>query len=228
MNARVLLVEDEPGIVQVLVDLLQAEGHTVESAGDGDTGLQLACAGSFDLLILDGMLPGRSGIEICHGVREQGYDGAILMLTALGRIPDRVQGLRSGADDYLVKPFDSDELLARVDALLRRTCRVGLIPVVRVEFGNFIADFSQSQFSRNGIPVNLAAKEADLLRLLVNRRGQVISRDEILGQLWADQPFITPRTVDVHVAWLRQKIEDQANSPKHILTIRGEGYRFVK
>lgn len=228
MSARILLVEDEPGIVQVLVDLLEAEGHVVETAADGDTGLELACSGSFDLLLLDVMLPGISGIEVCHGAREQGYDGAILMLTALGRIPDRVHGLRSGADDYLVKPFDPDELLARVDALLRRSRSVGLTPVMRLEFGEIVADFSLGQFTRNGVPVNLAAKEAELLRLLINRRGQVVSRPEILSQIWADQPFITPRTVDVHVAWLRQKIEGLANTPRHILTVRGEGYRFVK
>ncbi|MGL5016504.1 MAG: response regulator transcription factor, partial [Luteolibacter sp.] len=125
MSARILLVEDEPGIVQVLVDLLEAEGHVVETAADGNAGLDLACSGAFDLLLLDVMLPGISGIEVCHGAREQGYDGAILMLTALGRIPDRVHGLRSGADDYLTKPFDPDELLARVDALLRRSRSVG-------------------------------------------------------------------------------------------------------
>lgn len=228
MNARILLVEDEPGIVQVLGDLLRAEGHAVESAGDGDTGLDLARGGSFDLLILDVMLPGLSGVEVCQAVREQGYDGAILMLTALGSVPDRVQGLRAGADDYLAKPFDPDELLARVDALLRRARNLGLTPVTRFEFGDIVADFSQGQFTKNGIAVNLAAKEADLLRLLINRRGQIVSRAEILGMIWADQPFITPRTVDVHVAWLRQKIEGLANTPRHILTVRGEGYRFVK
>jgi two-component system, OmpR family, alkaline phosphatase synthesis response regulator PhoP len=228
MSARILLVEDEPGIVQVLVDLLEAEGHVVETAADGNTGLELACSGAFDLLLLDVMLPGISGIDVCHGAREQGYDGAILMLTALGRIPDRVHGLRSGADDYLIKPFDPDELLARVDALLRRSRSVGLTPVMRLEFGEIVADFSLGQFTRNGVAVNLAAKEAELLRLLINRRGQVVSRPEILSQIWADQPFITPRTVDVHVAWLRQKIEGLANTPRHILTVRGEGYRFVK
>ena len=176
MNARVLLVEDEPGIVQVLGDLLRAEGHTVESTGDGDTGLDLARNGSFDLLILDVMLPGLSGVEVCQAVREQGYDGAILMLTALGSVPDRVQGLRAGADDYLAKPFDPDELLARVDALLRRARNLGLTPVTRFEFGDIVADFSQGQFTKNGVPVNLAAKEADLLRLLINRRGQIVSR----------------------------------------------------
>ena len=228
MNSRILLVEDEPGIVQVLVDLLEAEGHTVDTAEDGDTGLRMACSGSYDLLILDVMLPGLSGIEVCHGAREQGFDGAILMLTAMGRVRDRVKGLRSGADDYLAKPFDSDELIARVDALLRRSRNVGLTPVMRVEFGDVVADFSQGRFTKDGVPVNLTAKEAELLRVLINRRGQVISRAEILSQVWADQPFITPRTVDVHVAWLRQKIEGLANAPRHIITVRGEGYRFVK
>lgn len=228
MNSRILLVEDEPGIVQVLVDLLQAEGHVVETAGDGDSGLKLACAGGFDLLILDVMLPGLSGFEVCREARDQGFGGAILMLTALGRVPDRVQGLRIGADDYLVKPFDPDELLARVDALLRRIHKEELTPLMRVEFGNVTADFSQATYSKNGVSLSLAAKEAKLLRLLISRRGQVISRDDILKKLWPEQPFITPRTVDVHIAWLRQKLEDQADAPRHILTVRGEGYRFVK
>lgn len=228
MSSRILLVEDEPGIVQVLVDLLQAEGHTVDSASDGDQGLRMADSGSYDLIILDVMLPGLSGTQVCHGARELGFDGAILMLTAMGRVRDRVNGLRAGADDYLAKPFDSDELLARVDALLRRSRNVGLTPVMRVEFGDIVADFSQGHFTKNGIPVSLAAKEAELLRLLINKRGQVVSRKEILGQIWSDQPFITPRTVDVHVAWLRQKIEGLANTPRHIITVRGEGYRFMK
>ncbi|MEY3898318.1 MAG: hypothetical protein RLZZ214_3839 [Verrucomicrobiota bacterium] len=228
MKARILLVEDEPGIVQVLVDLLEAEGHVVETADDGDTGLRLACGDSFDLLILDVMLPGLSGIEVCRGARERGFEGGILMLTALGRVADRVHGLRTGADDYLVKPFDPDELLARVDALLRRVQKEEPNPTAPIEFGNVTADFTLGVFSKNSVTVSLAAKEANLLRLLVSHPGQVISRDEILGQLWSDQPFITPRTVDVHIAWLRQKLEDQADSPRHILTVRGEGYRFVK
>ena len=228
MSPRILLVEDEPGIVRVLVDLLETEGHVVDTAEDGDKGLKMACSGSYDLLILDVMLPGLSGTQICHGAREHGFDGAILMLTAMDRVRDRVEGLRSGADDYLAKPFDSDELIARVDALLRRSRNVGLTPVMRVEFGDVVADFSQGKFTKAGVPVNLTAKEADLLRLLINRRGQVISRADILGQIWADQPFITPRTVDVHVAWLRQKIEGLANAPRHVITVRGEGYRFMK
>jgi two-component system alkaline phosphatase synthesis response regulator PhoP len=227
MSARILLVEDEKGIVQILTDLLESEGHLVETAADGDTGLQMACSKAFDLLILDVMLPGLSGLEICGKARKEGYGGAILMLTALGRVDDKVKGLRIGADDYLAKPFDPDELLARVDALLRRFNKEDSSPATRVEFGNVTADFAQATYLKNGIPVSLAAKEAKLLRLLAGTKGNVISRDEILGQLWAEQPFITPRTVDVHIAWLRQKLEDQPDSPKHILTVRGEGYRFV-
>ena len=209
-------------------DLLRAEGHTVETAQDGRTGLRRATEESFDLLVLDVMLPGTGGFEICHAARECGFDGAILMLTAKGQIRDRVQGLRTGADDYLVKPFDPDELVARVAALLRRVHKEQLTPVMRLEFGNVAVDFLRMEFSRNGKPLELAAKEADLLRFLINHRGQVLSREGILKQVWRDQPFITPRTVDVHIAWLRQKLENDPQSPKHILTVRGEGYRFIK
>jgi two-component system alkaline phosphatase synthesis response regulator PhoP len=226
MSARILIVEDEPGIVVIVSDLLHAAGHIVETARDGAAGLRRASEEPFDLLILDVMLPGSSGLEICHAVREQGFDGAILMLTSLGQVSDRVRGLRTGADDYLVKPFDSDELLARVSALLRRVHKEELTPVMRIEFGSVTADFAQNVFTKNGQPAGLAAKEAELLRMLINHRGQVLSRDKILKQVWREQSFITPRTVDVHIAWLRQKLEDDPQSPKHIITVRGEGYRF--
>jgi two-component system alkaline phosphatase synthesis response regulator PhoP len=226
MSARILIVEDEPGILVIVSDLLQAAGHTVETAGDGVAGMRRASEEPFDLLILDVMLPGSSGLEICHAVREQGFDGAILILTSLGQVSDRVIGLRTGADDYLVKPFDSDELLARVSALLRRVHKEELTPVMRMEFGSVTADFAQNVFTKGGQPASLAAKEAELLRLLINHRGQVLSRDKILKQVWREQSFITPRTVDVHIAWLRQKLEDDPQSPKHIITVRGEGYRF--
>ncbi|MEK7953847.1 response regulator transcription factor [Luteolibacter soli] len=222
MSASILLVEDEPGIAEVLCDLLRAEGHEVSWAADGNQGLSLATAGTFDLLVLDVMLPGKSGYDICRGVREAGFDGGILMLTARGQVDDRVQGLRTGADDYLVKPFDPDELLARIDALLRRLRKTELTPVMTIRFGAISADFSKGEFLKDGQPLPLSAKEAELLRLLVNHRGQVVTRETILSQIWKDQPFITPRTVDVHIAWLRQKIGDQG----HIVTVRGEGYRF--
>ena len=228
MNARILLVEDEAGLAMVVSDLLRAEGNIVKIASDGRTDLQRATDEPFDLLILDVMLPKLSGTDLCHAVRQQGFDGAILMLTAKGQVADRVHGLKLGADDYLVKPFNPDELVARVAALLRRVHKEQLTPVMRIEFGNVVADFSCNEFSKNRHGISLTAKEAELLRLLINHRGQVLSRDRILKQVWKEQPHITPRTVDVHIAWLRQKLEDKADSPKHILTARGEGYRFER
>lgn len=228
MSARILLVEDEPGVALVVGDLLRAEGHVVELAKDGTIGLRRATEESFDLLILDVMLPGPGGFDICHAARECGFDGAILMLTARGQVRDRVEGLRTGADDYLVKPFDPDELVARVTALLRRVHKEQLTPVMRVEFGDVTADFARHQFLKGKEPVSLAAKEAELLRFLINHRGRVVARESILKQVWREQPFITPRTVDVHIAWLRQKLETDPQSPEHILTVRGEGYRFVR
>jgi DNA-binding response OmpR family regulator len=226
MSARILLVEDEVGVAIVVSDMLRAEGHQVEAVNEGNAGLRCATSSKFDLLILDVMLPGMNGFEICHAARERGFDGAILMLTARGQIPDRVQGLKTGADDYLVKPFDPDELLARVGALLRRVNKEQLTPVMHIEFGDVSADFAKMEFHKAGVPVSLAAKEAELLRFLVNHRGQVVSRESILRNVWEGQQFITERTVDVHVAWLRQKLENNPQSPRHILTARGEGYRF--
>jgi two-component system alkaline phosphatase synthesis response regulator PhoP len=228
MTSRILLVEDEPGVVLTLSDLLRAEGYEVESATEGISGRNLATQGRFDLLILDVMLPGADGFQICHAAREHGFDGGVLMLTARACVQDRVKGLGIGADDYLVKPFDSEELLARVKALLRRVHKEGLTPVMRFQFGNVIVDFATSEVLRDGGPVNLAAKELQLLRCLIDNRDRVLSREQILAQVWKKQPFITLRTVDVHVAWLRQKLEDEPQSPKHILTARGEGYRFRK
>src|SRR5207302_139223 len=158
--------------------------HKVETAADGRTGMRRATEESFDLLILDIMLPGPGGIEICHAVRERGFDGAILMLTAKGQIPDRVEGLRTGADDYLVKPFNSDELSARVRALLRRVHKAELTPVMSFRFGNVAIDFSRTECFKNGKQVSLTAKEAELLRFLINHRGQISTREKILKQVW--------------------------------------------
>lgn len=228
MSARILLVEDEPGLAMVVTDQLIAEGHIVDTAGDGGVGLELAQNGHYDLLILDLMLPKMSGLDICQTVRQQGFDGGILMLTARSQITDRVNGLRAGADDYLVKPFNPDELIARVEALLRRVFKANLTPVMRVEFGRNVVDFSTMEFARDNDPVSLTAKELDLLRFLINRRGEALSRELILQQVWKEQTYVTPRTVDVHIAWLRRKIEDNPSSPRHIITVRGEGYRFEK
>lgn len=228
MSARILLVEDEVDVAVVVSDLLRSEGHEVEVAREGKSGLIRATDEKFDVLILDLMLPNLSGMDICHAVRQHGFDGGILMLTAKGQTPDRVQGLRLGADDYLVKPFDPDELLARVNALSRRVNKEQLTPVMRMEIGNVIADFAKMEFIKNGLPISLTAKEAELLRFLINHRGQTLSRDQILQNVWREQQFITERTVDVHIAWLRQKIEDDPQAPRHIVTARGQGYRFVR
>jgi DNA-binding response OmpR family regulator len=227
MEPRILLVEDEPDVVVVVSDLLRSEGYVVETERNGTTGLNRAVGEDFDLLILDVMLPGLTGLEICQAVREQGFDGAILMLTARGQLRDRVLGLRTGADDYMVKPFAPTELVARAEALLRRVRKQNLTPVMRYQFGNVIADFSESRFLKDGKPINLAPKEVELLRLLVNHRGKVVPREAILNQVWKGQKFITARTLDVHVVWLRQKLEEDPKSPRHILTARGEGYRFA-
>ena len=226
MSTRILLVEDEPGVARVVGDLLRAEGHLVETAKDGTNGLRRATEETFDLLILDVMLPGPGGFDICHAARERGFDGAILMLTARGQVRDRVQGLRTGADDYLVKPFDPDELVARVAALLRRVHKEHLTPVMRIEFGDNTVDFAKMEFARKGRRLELSAKETELLRFLINHRGQVLTRERLLQNVWKEQPHITERTVDVHISWLRQKLEDNSQSPRHILTVRGEGYRF--
>ncbi len=228
MSTRILLVEDEPGVMMIVSDLLRAHGHDVDTATDGPAGRRAALEDRYDLLILDVMLPGLDGFAICDAARQHGFDGAILMLTARAQVDDRVHGLRTGADDYLVKPFDSDELLARVDALLRRVHKAELTPVMRFEFGDVSIDFSRSSVAKAGVPVSMAAREMQLLRYLIDHRGEVLSRERLLGQVWREQPFITPRTVDVHIAWLRQKLEDEPQAPKHFVTVRGEGYRFTR
>ncbi len=226
MSARILLVEDEPGVVLTLSDLLREEGYEVEAAKDGVSGLNRAANERFDLVILDIMLPGKSGLEVCRELRRRGRDVAVLMLTAKGQLADRVAGLKLGADDYLTKPFEPPELLARVEALLRRVKKEEAPPVARFEFADVEIDFEKGDVFKRGAPVSLAAKELELLRYLVDRRGKVVSRDELLEAVWQYQPGVSSRTIDVHVVWLRQKLEDNPQSPKYIRTVRGVGYRF--
>ena len=226
MSSRSLLVEDEPGLVLTLSVLLRAEGYTVESASDGPTGLSRALNEGFDLIVLDVMLPGKNGLEVCRELRQRGKEVAILMLTAKTQLIDRVVGLKLGADDYLAKPFEPPELLARIEALLRRVNKEKLTPVLRFQFGNVDADFEKGEVRKDGVPVGLATKELELLRYLVDHRGKVVSRDELLEDVWEYQPGVSSRTIDVHVAWLRQKLEDNPQTPRHIHTVRGVGYRF--
>jgi two-component system alkaline phosphatase synthesis response regulator PhoP len=226
MSSRILLIEDEPGIVSTISDLLASEGHAVEAATDGETGLARALSEPFDLLVLDVMLPRRSGLEVCREVRQKGIDTAILILTARAEAADRVAGLRLGADDYLGKPFDASELLARVDALLRRTHKETHIPVWTYEFGDVSVDFRRAEVQKGGRPISLAGKELQLLRYLIDNRQRVVPRDEILRKVWEYSSDVASRTIDTHVAWLRQKLEDHPQNPVFIQTIRGKGYRF--
>ena len=226
MSSRILLVEDEPNLSMILSDLLTAEGYEVDTAMDGNTGLSKALDGKFDLIVLDVMLPGKNGFDVCRELRRQGKDVAVLMLTARTQLTDKVVGLKLGADDYLVKPFEPPELLARIEALLRRVVKEKLTPVARFEFGNIQVNFENGDVVKDGVAVSLATKELELLRCLVNHRGNVVTRDELLEGVWGYQPGVTSRTIDVHIAWLRQKLEDNPQFPKHIHTIRGMGYRF--
>jgi two-component system, OmpR family, alkaline phosphatase synthesis response regulator PhoP len=227
MTPRILLVEDEPGLVLTLSDLLSVEGYVVETAPDGPAGLKRATAEPFDLVILDVMLPGKNGFEVCRELRRQGKDVAILMLTAKSQLTDRVVGLKLGADDYVTKPFEPPELLARIEALLRRVKMEKLPPVSRFHFGNVDVDFEKGLVRKDNAPVSLAGKEMELLRYLIDHRGKVVARDELLEAVWQYQPGVSSRTIDVHVAWLRQKLEERPAAPRHIHTVRGVGYRFA-
>jgi len=184
MSSRILLVEDEPGLSLTVADLLEAEGYQVDTALDGLTGLAKAGAGDYDLVVLDVMLPGKGGFDVCRELRQKGIDTAILMLTAKTQVVDRVVGLKLGADDYMAKPFDPSELLARVESLLRRVPKKKRIPVAQFEFGNVSADFALGQVHKNGELVTMAAKELQLLRYLIDRRGTVVSREELLQNVW--------------------------------------------
>jgi len=227
MSSRILLVEDEPGLVLTLSDLLRAEGYEIESASDGPDGLARATNEPFDLLILDVMLPGMSGLEVCRELRRLGKDVAVLMLTAKSQLTDRVVGLKLGADDYLTKPFEPPELMARIEALLRRTRKDSRTRLERYQFDSVSVDFVRNEVSKNGSAVSLAAKEIELLRYLIERRDKVVTREELLEAVWEYQPGVSSRTIDVHVAWLRQKLEQNPQTPRYIHTVRGVGYRFA-
>jgi two-component system alkaline phosphatase synthesis response regulator PhoP len=230
MAKRILLVEDEPGLVLTLTDRLSKEGYTVDSASDGPSGLKRASGGSYDLILLDVMLPHSSGLDVCRDLRQQGIATPILMLTAKGQLVDKVVGLKLGADDYLTKPFEMMELLARVEALLRRASSSGSRAASEghYEFGPNHIDFRSTQVFREGELVELSAREFKLLRYFIEHRGATISRDELLNAVWGYDAMPFTRTVDVHVAWLRQKLEPNPRHPQFILTVHGLGYRFVE
>ena len=224
--SRILLVEDEPGLVLTLTDRLISKGYEVARESDGEAGLAAALSPTdpFDLIVLDVMLPKKSGLDVCRKLRQERNMTPILMLTAKGQLNDKVTGLQLGADDYLTKPFEMPELLARVEALLRRApTRPG--PQV-FEFGTVRADWKNAIITRGGKPVDLSAREFQLLKYLVDHRGETIPREDLLSKVWGYDANMNTRTVDVHMVWLRQKLEDNPRYPEYIVTIRGFGYRF--
>jgi two-component system, OmpR family, alkaline phosphatase synthesis response regulator PhoP len=227
MNKRLLLVEDEPGLVLTLTDRLTSEGYDVTSARDGETGLERAANEAFDGIILDVMLPRKNGFDVCRDLRQRGVNTPILMLTARGQVVDKVVGLKLGADDYLTKPFEMMELLARVEALLRRASAPAPNQAESYQFGAIKIDFRRAEVERAGEKLDLSAKEFQLLRYFIEHREATLSRDELLNGVWGYDAMPTTRTVDVHVAWLRQKLEPNPRHPQFILTVHGMGYKFV-
>jgi two-component system alkaline phosphatase synthesis response regulator PhoP len=222
---RLLLVEDEPGLVMTLTDRLAAEGYEVVSAVDGETGFERASTENYDLVLLDGMLPGRDGFDVCRSLRQRNIMTPILMLTARGQVVDRVVGLKLGADDYLVKPFEMAELLARIEALLRRVPSTPA-PSETYQFGDVHVDFRKAEVSKGGQLLEVSAREFKLLKYFIEHRGATLTRDELLNEVWGYNAMPSTRTVDVHVAWLRQKLEGNPRRPEFIHTIHGMGYKF--
>ena len=228
MSKRILLVEDEPGLVLTLTDRLHKEGFTVEASRDGETGFQRAANEAFDLILLDVMLPRQNGFDVCRDLRQQGIQTPILMLTARGQVVDKVVGLKLGADDYLTKPFEMMELLARIEALLRRAPVAATVTSPDVyQFGPVRIDFRKAEVTRDGQAVELSAREFQLLRYFIAHRESAITREELLNDVWGYNAMPSTRTVDVHIAWLRQKLEPNPRHPQFILTVHGLGYKFV-
>jgi two-component system alkaline phosphatase synthesis response regulator PhoP len=229
--SRVLVVEDEPGLVMALTQRLNSEGYEIESARDGERGLALGLSEPFDVIVLDLMLPRKNGFDVCRDLRRRGIDTPIIMLTARGQVVDKVVGLKLGADDYLTKPFAMMELLARIEALLRRsatsTPKKSSLSSGVYQFGVVRVDLRRTLVTRNNKPVNVSAREFKLLRYLLEHSGATVSRDELLNEVWGYNSLTTTRTVDVHISSLRQKIEEDPRHPKSIVTVHGFGYKFV-
>jgi two-component system alkaline phosphatase synthesis response regulator PhoP len=227
MSKRILLVEDEQGLIMTLSDRLGSEGYTVLTAEDGETGLSLALQESFDLIILDVMLPRKNGIDVCRELRQHALHTPIMMLTARGMLTDKVVALKLGADDYLTKPFEMLELLARAEALIRRAHGSKSDAPETYRFGEIRVDLRRAEVYREEKLLDLSAREFKLLRHFIEHRGATISRDELLDEVWGYASTPSTRTVDVHVAWLRQKLEPNPRHPQFILTVHGLGYKFV-
>ncbi len=224
---RILLVEDDPGLALTLTDRLTGEGYHVETAVDGDAGVERGTSQHFDLIVLDVMLPRRNGFDVCRALREQGQHAPVIMLTARGHVADKVAGLKLGADDYVTKPFEMVELLARIEAQLRRSPSTPSPAGSTYTFGGVHVDLRSAEVSRDGCPLQFSAREFRLLAYFIEHRGATLSRDELLNEVWGYNAMPSTRTVDVHVAWLRQKIEPNPRHPQYLHTIHGLGYKFT-
>lgn len=223
---RILVVEDNADLAFAVQTALESEGFDVAVAGTGPEGVEMARSGDPDLIILDVMLPGFDGFRVVRTLRDEEIDTPILMLTARGEESDKVRGLRLGADDYVTKPFGAMELLARVDALLRRSRRTAAPAAMIDRFGEVEVNRAARTVKRRGEPVALAPKEFDLLIALMDRPGTVVPRGDLLGAVWGYQHDVSTRTVDIHVSELRAKLEPNPAQPVHIVTVRKAGYRF--
>jgi two-component system alkaline phosphatase synthesis response regulator PhoP len=222
--SRILVVEDEPGIALALEDDLTMEGYQVEVAGDGPTASKMAREGQFDLILLDVMLPGKDGFEVCRELRRAGLRTPILMLTARAQEAEKVMGLELGADDYVTKPFAVRELRARILALLRRSRTSPVERLLRI--GEAEVDFERAEVRRAGVVTPLTPLEFKLLELFVRNRGRILSRDQLLEGAWGVNTFVSERVVDNHIGNLRKKIEADPDHPRHLRNLRGMGYRF--
>ena len=224
--SKILIVEDEPDMVLGLKDNFEFEGYEVVTEADGQAGLERARALKPDLIVLDVMLPKLSGLEVCKTLRGEGYEGPILMLTARGQEIDKVVGLELGADDYVTKPFSIRELLARVRAVLRRT-EGKAKRLARYAFADVELDFEAYKATKGGEALDLSPREFELLRYLIERKGETVTRDQLLEDVWGYESYPSTRTVDTHIAKLRGKIGDSGSEPRWILTIHGMGYKFI-
>lgn len=228
MKPYILIIEDEPALTRALRDRLTSEGYRVETAADGATGEARAAAETFDLILLDLMLPEKSGFDVCRDLRQRKISTPILMLTARGETFDKVLGLKIGADDYLTKPFDMPELLARIEVQLRRSaCHAARSGAESYRFGSVRVDFRRAEIVRNNQKIDLSAREFNLLRYLIEHRGELCTRNQLLDEVWGLDVNVTTRTVDVHIAWLRQKLEANPQRPQYLLTVYGLGYKFI-
>lgn len=228
--ARILIIEDDPAIVRGLKDTLEDESYEVLTAADGKDGYEKIVRGKPDLIVLDLMLPKLDGFDLCRRVRSEGIPTSILILTARGAEADRIKGLDLGGDDYVVKPFSLLELLARVRALLRRPPPASAAAKDRtsiLEFGDVVIDFRRFEARKAGRALEMSRKEYGILRCLASRAGVVVTRDELLDEVWGINSYPTTRTVDNHMSMIRAKIEDNPAEPKYLITVHGVGYKLV-